>query len=341
MPRYGRDHCARTGDALLALAADVDVGLKLGLAVALTQQGIDRFWDIANGWSSPGNGGQGSGRLVAVVFAGLLLDDAFLDYQTWCRTASPLPEAFMRDHRFIFGENGQTLFRPGDGVAEWGHDAYSGQWSTEWFSNPYRLCCTANAWHAQALVMRAMGGTEAWAWPAFFAYQDRYVREMSTANVEAWTRSWHPAHWDEYVRLRKEDLPGCRTIGLPEVGKPRLTVTIPPHEGMSWTVHLHAGKPIDLSVLHNGTGIILRAAKTKLRPTRSFAGVPTDGLVFVDWSTTQAAVGVQFDTQGKCVVTIPPAGDVAGATYVLQAAVLLDGAVVPTQAVEVIILPPQ
>jgi hypothetical protein len=314
MPDYGRDLASLTGRAMLALCADVDAGQKLGLLVAMVQRGIDVFWTIPAGWHCGPDGGHGSGRKVVVILAGLMLAPEMLGVNEWCLTS---PHPTQRSHRAIFGEDGQTYYTS-DGVAAWAHNALDiPQTEEDWYASPYRRCCTANAWPGQLLAMRAMGGMRAWEWPALFDYQDRYVRTLTAENDANEWKDWnYPTQWNEWQRLRKTDLAGIRTIGLPEAGKPSLRVTIPPQAGLSWTVHLDAGKPGAFP------GLLVRSAKTIVRPDNRWGPFETKGLVFVDVADYQVSVPVDSGADGTVGVTLAAAEDVGGSTNTQQGVLL-------------------
>lgn len=342
-PMYYRDFSTVSTAMFMALAADVDVGQKIGAAVAFMQWGIDARWNVTAGWFGDG-GGHGTGRKAPIVFAGVMGIDDCLRVNEACKPPHP-----MGDHRAVFTDDGQTWFvmqsdvgRNGYtqamvGLPEWCnyHYTYPAQDDPSWETNPYRRCCHNNAWHGQFLVLRAMGGLQAWNWPAAFSYHDRYVQECFARGEADFIKAWGDiAYFNEYRRLRQADLRGTVTIGVPAAGAPKLLAATPPHQGQSWLVHVDAGAPGVVA------GLLTRSRKTVLRPSRTWGPFTTQGLVFVAAEDFQASVAFLTGADGKAAVSIPPSTDVAGNTFTLQAVVLTDDGLVPTNAAEVNILPP-
>ena len=67
-------------------------------------------------------------------------------------------------------------------------------------ADPYRRCCTANAWIGYCLAARIMGLVPAWNHQVFFDYEDRYQTFMTPGWQQAW-ESWHAAAWIQYRPL--------------------------------------------------------------------------------------------------------------------------------------------
>jgi hypothetical protein len=208
MPNYGRDIAAAVGDAALVLNLDLPDVDKRDLLVRFVQYGIDLFGCLEAGCRWQADGGHGSGRKFPILFAGYVLGDQRMlnvgqrfdggpdgafgeDMQTFTvRETSP--------GKWNGGQGGYT--REHDGLPEWGfsHATNPQNDDAEWGGNPYRLCCTANAWVGEALAARLLGLQDAWNHPAFFAYMDRYMQAQFT---EAWHRAWSPwqaAMWDAH-----------------------------------------------------------------------------------------------------------------------------------------------
>ncbi|MFY9345848.1 MAG: hypothetical protein WAT39_25375 [Planctomycetota bacterium] len=203
MPDYGRDLADLVGQAALVLQLDQKPVAKRPLAIQLVQLGIDCAGIVRSGGRFLADGGSGSGRKFPVLFAGALLgDDELL--------------TLARERKFAFGEDAQTfvIAATGDtwngghggygaddvGLPEWGnrhHDDPQHD-SKSWTGDPYRRCCTANAWHGFVLAARIMGLKEAWGHDALFDYIDRY---MQIEPKGSWTRSWNPfaeRMWDAH-----------------------------------------------------------------------------------------------------------------------------------------------
>ncbi|MBL8749633.1 MAG: hypothetical protein JNK78_10775 [Planctomycetes bacterium] len=204
MPDYGRDIADLVGTAALVLQLDHPDEEKRPLAIALAQIGIDLAGIVQNGGRFVADGGSGSGRKFPVLFAATVLRDRNL-------------LALVRDQKLAFAEDAQTFhveqtspgvwnrghgdYGPDDaGLAEWGNQhaddpAFD---KKSWTADPFRRCCTANAWHGFVLATRIMGLREDWGHPALFDYVDRY---MQTESPGTYQRSWSPfaeAMWDRY-----------------------------------------------------------------------------------------------------------------------------------------------
>jgi hypothetical protein len=201
-PNRGLPEFVALGALLLQLDAPNDQ--KQPLVIAMTQLGIDVFGIVQHGGRFRAEGGTGGGRKFPLLFAGTVLaDDALL------RCARERQHAFAEDVQTFYveetapgvvnhGFGGYT--RDDLGIAEWGHrhrDDPSLD-HKDWLSDPYRRCCTANAWHGYVLAARVMGLVEQWNHPALFDYVDRY---MQVEEAGAWTRSFHPwaeRMWDRH-----------------------------------------------------------------------------------------------------------------------------------------------
>ncbi len=216
MPDYGRDFTSLLGTGAMLLNTNLSNSQKRNLLVYMTQIGIDFHGNVVNGGYWEGVGGQGSGRKFPILLAGKVLDDA-----TMLAIGTSHPSGYFGpghvNNRSQFGEDCQTFYvqQTSTGVYNWGYGGYTSaslnlpEWGnnhTTWPSNdnalwthdPYRRCCTANAWVGQTLAARLMGLTTAWNHPAYFAYMDRF---MQTETVGQWTRSWdtwQESMWDTY-----------------------------------------------------------------------------------------------------------------------------------------------
>ncbi|HEB54466.1 MAG TPA: hypothetical protein ENI87_14540 [bacterium] len=214
MPDYGRDFTSLYGTGALLLQTDVPNAQKRDLLVRLTQIGIDFFGNVQNGGVWSGVGGQCSGRKFPILLAGKVLNDA-----TMLALGTTHPSVYYGpghpNNDSHFGEDSQTFYvqqtSPGtwnwgyggydashDGMPEWGnsHTQYPSNDNVLWEHDPYRRCCTANAWVGQTLAAHIMGLTSAWAHPAYFDYMDRFMQIEAPG---AWTRAWEPwqgAMWD-------------------------------------------------------------------------------------------------------------------------------------------------
>ena len=188
MPNYGREIADEVGQAALMLHLDFPDAEKELLLTRFVQLGIDLYGVLQDGggnnWYAAG--GWASGRKWPVLFAGLMLGDSGMS-------------SIGLDPSLAFGEDGQTFYvaQTSPGVFNFGYGGYGLQevgtpdwgmfhgWDPSkddvaWFGNPYRLCCTANAWWGEILACRIMGAQSLWNHPALFDYQDRFL----TANVQ-------------------------------------------------------------------------------------------------------------------------------------------------------------
>ncbi|MCB9877790.1 MAG: hypothetical protein H6835_09335 [Planctomycetes bacterium] len=204
MPDYGRELADLVGAAALALQLDLTNEDKRPLVIALVQLGIDVYGVVHGGGRFVADGGSGSGRKFPLLFAGALLHDAEL-----LQTARSERLAFAEDVQTFYVEqtapgiynHGHGGYGPEDvGLPEWGnrHGDDPSLDHKAWTADPYRRCCTANAWAGQVLATRIMGLREAWAHDALFDYVDRYLQVESPGH---WMRAWSPfaeRMWDRY-----------------------------------------------------------------------------------------------------------------------------------------------
>ncbi len=203
MPDYGRELADLVGRAALALQLDGKPESKRALAIALVQIGIDNFGIVQAGGRFLADGGSGSGRKFPVLLAGALLKDDDLlrcarDGRAFAEDVQTFYVAETAPGVWNHGHGGYT--QEDAGLAEWGnrHGDDPSQDRKSWAGDPYRTCCTANAWHGYVLAARIMGLRETWANEALFDYVDRYMQMEPRG---AWTRSWSPfpeRMWDRY-----------------------------------------------------------------------------------------------------------------------------------------------
>lgn len=215
MPDHARDMAALLGTAGLLLNLDLPSRDKQALLVPLLQIGIDNHAALRGGGAWPGRGGHGSGRKFPILVAGALLRDPQMlaigaEFGSRCSGGDGGVQYFAEDGQTFFvaettagvwnwGHGGYT--REHQGLAEWGfaHASHPNLDTVAWSEqNPYRICCTANAWVGQVLAVRILGLVEQWNHPPLFAYLDRY---QGFEHQEPWHRAlapWHAAMWDAY-----------------------------------------------------------------------------------------------------------------------------------------------
>ena len=214
MPDYGRDIGALVGSAGLMLNLDLPKARKRELLVRFVQLGIDNHAKLRAGCRWRGLGGHGHGRKLPILVAGAVLHDEQM--LAIGREFVSKPKQAGGDGGY-FAEDAETFYveRTGDDEWNWGYGNYTArdeglpEWGfahadsperddASWEGNPYRRCCTANAWAAQCLTARVMGLVDAWHHPAWFDYVDRY---QQVEHTEAWHRSWvdwHAKMWAAY-----------------------------------------------------------------------------------------------------------------------------------------------
>ncbi|HVV71219.1 MAG TPA: hypothetical protein VHI52_06945, partial [Verrucomicrobiae bacterium] len=223
MPQDGLEYARVTGISALLLCTDLAPWLKEPLLVNYVQVGIDLGGMVRAGhpgWAAWG--GNGSGRKLPIIVAGMLLGDESL-----ANITRYLP-------RVSFGEDEQTADGPswtGASVVFAGHsgiDASTGAgrdrgkgWGpyehmppSEWkdgqnTSEGYRRCCTSVGWVAQALVLRLLHAERTWNHPSFFDYVDRWMYEDDSKSIQTikaatgrdYNRDWsrQGQAWDAFV----------------------------------------------------------------------------------------------------------------------------------------------
>lgn len=204
MPDYGRTIADLVGQAGLALLLDHPANAKRPLVIALVQLGIDVHGIVQNGGRFLADGGSGAGRKFPLLLAASLLHD---DELLRSATAANLP--FAEDAQtFLVAETAPQIVNHGHGgygaedigMPEWGnrHADDPSLDRKPWTADPYRRCCTANAWCGFVLAARALGLREAWAHPALFDYVDRYMQVEARGS---WMRAFSPfaeRMWDRY-----------------------------------------------------------------------------------------------------------------------------------------------
>jgi hypothetical protein len=213
MPDYGRDLASRVGEAALMLHLNFTEAEKHDLLVRFVQFGIDSWGNLRAGTAWVGEGGHGSGRKFPILFAGAVLHDTDMlavgaNYQSYNISATSSQGYFGEDcQTFVVAETSPGVYNWGYGgytaqdvgLAEWGtsHTGFPGNDHAPWGQDPYRVCCTANAWSGYLLATRMMGLVGAWNHQVLFDYQDRYM----AIEGAGWQRSWSDFSadmWDAY-----------------------------------------------------------------------------------------------------------------------------------------------
>lgn len=336
------------GWAMLALCADVDPMLKRELAIALVQQGIDFGWAVKNGFYCANT--HATGRKPPIVFAALMLQHAdFDDVNGMCRDdLQTFVSGHDRDHRVVFGEDGQTFFveETAPGVFNYGHGGYTAghvgnpDWGNthtmadavndlaDWNAMPpsgqpgyrnneYRRCCASSAWVGVYLAMTAMGAVKLWNWPAFFAYTRRWAEEATFYGAEP-MHSALPFVWNVLKPqiLDNDVSPSVRQIGLAGAGTPKIAMLNTPTATSPWQLRITTGIP------GQRLGLLVRAEETAKYPAGAqLQDIGVFGLLFLDLNTVTGSLTFTTDANGEATISMQPI-DAQGETYTVQAGVL-------------------
>jgi hypothetical protein len=206
MPDYGRDLTSHIGIGALMLNLNFTDAQKRVLLTRFVQLGIDLHGMVLAGarrnWEPLG--GHGSGRKMPILFAGLLLGD-------------PVMSQIGQDKSVLFGEDAQTFVvqETSPGVYNHGYGGYNAsdvgkpEWGNRhaidpsqdvkaWDVDPYRICCTANAWGGIVLAVRIMGQRTAWNHEPLFGYTDRYLQIETIPWRRFWDAGFTAEMWATY-----------------------------------------------------------------------------------------------------------------------------------------------
>ncbi len=210
MQDYGRDLTSEISVASVVLQMNYSNAQKRDLLVRFVQLGID-FYGISqnggqNNWSP--NEGHSGGRKWPILFAGLMLNDSAM-------------ASIGFDPSIDFGEDRQTFYvtetSPGvynngygdydasfEGLADWGgfHSVNPAKDASGWFTNPYRLCCTANVWWGFVLAAHVMGAKSAWNHDPLFDYMDRFRSENKARGITDFRNAWRDFDFEMYEAYR-------------------------------------------------------------------------------------------------------------------------------------------
>lgn len=180
----------------------LDIPERKELAMRLVQLGIDLYpISLGNGDAWRGYGGFGNGRKWPILFAGIMLDqNKFFVLPTMVKSDNSRTGTVDK-----FGEDGHTWYgKPAPGYPQgkplWGNDASNQAVVFKRFmelgelhasgdkdirdpdglrdgpSLGYRAICSVS-WVGEALAARLMGAMLIWNHPAFFDYEDRWMKE--------------------------------------------------------------------------------------------------------------------------------------------------------------------
>jgi hypothetical protein len=197
MPEYGRDITNVVSDAgMLVLLKNPDETVL----ERLVQKGIDNYGTVLsnnNIWVA--NGGHDSGRKWPIIFAGIMLGNADMMH---------VKATFAEDEQTYYGKRFGSdatvaLWTISPGAANEKHEETDpATWMTSGKginngdrAENYRKL-NGPTWMGEALAARIMGAMDLWDHPAFFDYEDRWVKEEqakpSNAFVNAMWTTYRP-----------------------------------------------------------------------------------------------------------------------------------------------------
>lgn len=328
MPDYGRDMATLVGSAAISLCVS-GTGVTATL-INLIQIGIDNFGCYINGGEWTAAGGHSHGRLAPILIAGLAFrDTSMLHLDTKLFAEGNQTFTVGRDPATGEINGGNGGYSPSDvGIPEWAHSHFkwpqndNASWSDS--TNPYRFCCSANAWLGQFTALRLMGLLKAANHPVMFQYLDRYVRRCKADGVPGWWIHYNqPWHLDAYELLRLPDAPGTTTFGH---GRYALLADIPAQPGETFRVRIRGPYPAKLALSLGPTALMPSDAPI-LPPDQHLP----DGITFRGKSYIESIIVSKMAEHvgNETVVDIPiPVGFQVGTTFTLQAFALLPSGIV-------------
>lgn len=350
---YYRERNIELGYMMMALCSAIPKLQKRALAIALCQYGIDLAWAVKNGQYFASR--HSTGRKAPIVLMAHITGFAdFADVNALCPvgTWDPYndPYALAQDHRVVWGEDGQTFVvaetSPGVynwgkgrytiqhvGQPEWGNDHWMLQGDTDWSDwlseegiRGYRKCCSANGWLGQQLAMRAMGLIRAWGHDPYFDYLARYLKIAPSIGFPSWQLDFTGALLPVWQQYGADLALNGRSIGLAGPGAPRMEQLTVAGTESPWQLRINSGQSVPVA------GVLIRSSDASLRPRRSFWGVSTNGLVFLDEAGYQGHIPILVMPGGTTFNL--PAIDDAGVSYVVQAALIINDELVTTNAIQ-------
>ena len=207
---YGRRIANYVGESLLLLHLDYTNAQKRDLFVGLVQYGLDNYGRILQGERWWADGAHNHGRKMQTILAGLALNDPNI-----------LAAVDGQNHTGRFQEDSQTFYvtqedvdreLEGDrepytsdmiGMPEWGIRHFSRpQYDNSSWGATYRYAGSGFVAHGLAARLTS-GAVDAWNWPAFFDYIDRFQSLGGTDSVGSTNgvTSFVQAMWDAYRQL--------------------------------------------------------------------------------------------------------------------------------------------
>jgi hypothetical protein len=204
-PVYGQFVAYRYADLMLSLHLNYSNEQKRDLFVGLVQKGLDIYGRVVSGdarW--PANGGHAYGRKMPMLLAGLALNDANIVAMS---NRDSLPERFSEDCATWYVtegdvgrqvDSGNTYLSGDVGMPEWGiRHCWRPNMDNRAWNAPYRY--NGSSIVAHALMARLTpGAVDAWNWPAFFDYADRFWELGSPDRGTNAVQPFHRAMWEAY-----------------------------------------------------------------------------------------------------------------------------------------------
>ena len=187
MEDYGYDISTCVNDTVWWLSLDYTQVQKEPILYGLIQYGIDLFglWKDGREWDV--NGGQNLGRLLPMLIAGYVLNDAAM--------MAPLSRGFpgqriqeIQDTYFATSNSwfGGRSLRKGHIITNWEQIEPGAGWGVPPYDSQYMWCCNWNAYTATALLCRIWGiskNVEHW---SLFSCAERWMNPMSSPMHTAW-----------------------------------------------------------------------------------------------------------------------------------------------------------
>jgi len=228
MPSYGQHIAFADSYASLLLTLNFPADQKVNLTNYFVQYGIDLYGCVQAGYGWPAFGGHRSGRKLPIIFAGILLNNTGM-----MNVSAAYPNQFGEDMQTLYIKNlppagsylqawqGATVIYGGHyGVDANGTVVSPGLYGpyeqlqpanwplinpTEQLGESYRRCCTSVSWVGEALTIHIMHAENAWNYPAFFDYVDRWMTEDDTqaiAEIKAQSGFDYSANWERQGQTR-------------------------------------------------------------------------------------------------------------------------------------------
>lgn len=207
-PDYGREIQNTLGQALLTLHLNYSPEQKRDLFVHMVQKGLDIFGARSIGASWNADGGHNPGRKMPMLLAGLALNDSAIllqadgtanrrfqeDQQTFYVSQADVDLArYTADGRRRDPYTSEMI-----GMPEWGEKHYNtpNRDGSNWDAY-YREIGSGFVAHCLCAHLTP-GAVEAWNWPAYFDYVDRYVSIGSPLGGANGIPSFSSAMWNAY-----------------------------------------------------------------------------------------------------------------------------------------------